>query len=71
MFVDSPTHEFPLGNLCDPRQLFVICNRISFPPVLNGFEFKQTQVFALLPVLVGLFADVDRGPVRHDTRPLQ
>ena len=69
VLVDS--HQFPLRNLRDRRQLFVVGNSVSFAPVLDRFEFQQTQVFALFPMLVGLFADVDRWPVRDDVRPLQ
>jgi hypothetical protein len=59
VLVDSATHEFPLGNLCDPRQLFVIRNNIPFPLVLDGFEVQQTRVFAFFPVTVGFFSNVN------------
>ena len=69
--VDSPTHEFPLGNFRDLSQLFIRRNRISFSLVFNCFEIQQTQVFALFPMLVGFLANIDRRPIRDDMRPLQ
>jgi hypothetical protein len=71
VLVDSPAHEFPLRNLRDPIKLLIGRNRISFLPVFNAFEVEQTQILALFPVLIGLFADVDRGRIRDDVRALQ
>jgi hypothetical protein len=50
--------------------LFVIGNSIPFLLVLDSFEIQQTQIFALFPVFVGFFSDVDGRPVRNDVRPL-
>jgi hypothetical protein len=47
VLIDTPANELPLGNLRDPRQLFVIRNSVPFPLVLNGLEFQLTQVFAV------------------------
>jgi hypothetical protein len=63
--------EFSLRNFRDPNQLFVIGNSIPSPPVLDGFEFQQTQVFTLFPMPVGFLADVDGWPVRNNVRALQ
>ncbi|MFI5091015.1 MAG: hypothetical protein ACHP7P_13235 [Terriglobales bacterium] len=71
MLVDSTAHEFPLRNARNPRQLLVIRNGVPFAPVLDGFEFQQTQIFAFFPVPVGFLPDVDGWPVRNDVRPLQ
>jgi hypothetical protein len=71
VLIDSSTHEFPLGNFRDPRQLFVIGNGISFPHVLDRFGFQQTQVFAIFPVPVGFLSDGNEGPIRNDVRSLQ
>src|ERR1700687_1053632 len=71
MLIDSPAHEFPLRNFCDACQLLSIRNSIPFPPVLDGFEFQQTQVFAFFPMPVGFLPNVDRRPVCNDVRSLQ
>jgi hypothetical protein len=71
VLTDSTSPEFPLGNVRDPRQLFVIGNSVPSPPVLDGFEFQQTQVFTLFPMPVVFLPDVDRRPVRNNVRPLQ
>jgi hypothetical protein len=47
-----------LGDLCDPRQLLVIRDSIPSSPVPSGFEFQQTQIFALFPMPVGFFSSV-------------
>ena len=70
VLVDSPAHEFPLGNLRDSRQLFIGRNRVSFSLVFNRFEIQQTQIFALFPMLVGLFADVDRAASSQRCAPV-
>ena len=71
VLVDSPAHEFPLRNLCDPRKLIVIRYRIPFAPVLDGIEFEQAQILALFPVAVGFLPDVDGRPVRNNVCALQ
>ena len=39
VLIDSPTHEFPLGNSGDLLQLLIRRNRVAFALVLDRFEF--------------------------------
>ena len=55
VLIDSSAHEFSLGNSGDPCELVFVGHRISFPPILDSFEFQQTQVLAFFPMLVGPF----------------
>jgi hypothetical protein len=45
--------------------LFIGRNCTSFALVLDGLEFQQAQVFALFPVLVGFFSDVNWRRIRN------
>ena len=58
MLIDASAHEFPLRNLLDPRSLFISRNSVTLSFVFNGFEIQQTQVFAILAMLVGILAEV-------------
>jgi len=71
VLTDSSTHEFPLWNLGDPRQLRVGRYDVSFSSVFDTLEIQQAQIFALFPMPVVLFSDVDWRPVRDDVRSLQ
>jgi len=63
--------ERPAQIWIDMVLLFAIRNGVPFAPVLNGLEFKQTQVFAFFPMPVGFHPDVDGRPVRNDVCALQ
>jgi hypothetical protein len=51
--------------------LFIRRNYVSLSLVFNRLEIQQAQVFALFPMLVGLFADINRWQIRDDVRSLQ
>jgi hypothetical protein len=71
VLIDPPAHEFPLRNLRDPCQLFIIRNSIPSSLVLNSLEIQQTQIFAFFRMPIGFLANVDWWPVRDDVRTLQ
>jgi hypothetical protein len=71
VLIDSLADEFPLGNFCDSHQLLISRYGIAFPLVLDCFELQQAQIFTFFAMLVGLFADVNRRPIRNDVRALQ
>jgi hypothetical protein len=71
VLVDSPAHEFPPRTFAILRELFIGRNCVSLSFGFDCFEVQEAQVFSLFPVLGGLFADVDRRPIRNNVGALQ
>lgn len=71
MLIDPSAHELALWNFRDARQLFDGRSRVAFVRVFDSLEIEQAQVFAFFQMLVGLFTDVHRRPVRNDVCALE